>query len=266
MSADSKLTIAAALILTVLSTSPVGFGLSQSQAGHSGTSESPAVMPTPLTLGLTKYNCEDCWAGYAGNSTDGSVFNVTASIIVPKVTTKCPPGRQVQNASGYGVFIDGFNTQDFSGSYIDQQCFEGSLHTYMVWLDYPDFRSIGKEGPHGGDNVTLSISLKSGKYHFVIDDTTRHIELVHTGSALDTANDAGECVSLMFYANGVVFPQIAFREVPFHDCEIDGHSLGSSGFSLDEFTCVNQLGTLVLARPTKYVALGFKILWEAPGP
>lgn len=245
--------------------------------------------------------CTDCWAGYGiGSPNDNTFTSVQTNMTVPKITCNDALVNQYgEQESTWGVFIDGYNTEDFAGATFVGYCFNtngnntATAEYYSQWfaVNATSLVSVGNIFPSygAGDKLFLGISEASGTFTFTIDDYTLGCPtycITNTSSGwTGMSYNSAECISDMgfsTYARGGAFmavPSVAWKSVPFTNCKVDGLHLRltpiggvkSKTDTLTTYTAVSQYKkkgkTITLAEPTALTGKdNFNVDWKNDGP
>jgi hypothetical protein len=132
-------------IIFLMSSLPIGVASAFNQAYTPVTCSNQAVLPTStLSPFLSKYKCDDCFAGYGDQETkDGSVSGVSDQYTVPQAT--CGTNS---SAVGFLVAIDG--SIDFAslGLYQFQPACGKEQTSYLAILYYSGGAKVNSQLGH----------------------------------------------------------------------------------------------------------------------
>jgi Peptidase A4 family len=226
------------------------------------------------------------WAGYAINSTPGSVSAVTGSWTVPSVT--CNPSLNFWQYAAFWVGIDGFSSQTVEQDGVFAFCtpsHAGVTAHYNAWYEaYPepsvtikhfavspgDVIDAGVKYT-GHSNFELWITDATTKQSFAI---TQSVPQAQRSSAEwiteEPAFCSGKCHSIRF-AYLADYTSASFGTGVMNTATINGHTwaIGKWGANVFVITCVTYpSGTYVMDTPSPLGSdqSSFRMAWVSPGP
>jgi peptidase A4-like protein len=209
------------------------------------------------------------WAGYAIQSTAGTVSDVKGSWNVPQIAVACPSAARY---SAFWVGIDGYGTSTVEQTGTATFCSGGSP-VYFAWYEF---------FPHPYHTISMTISPTDVmhaevKYSSATKKFTLSIRDSSTGhsfsisSKMSTAKrQTAEWIAEAPGNSLGPLPLTDFGWVTFNNASatISGHTHSISGFSNIEITMWNTAGTAKKAVPNSLSNAGktFKVTWKSTGP
>jgi hypothetical protein len=237
-----------------------------------------SVIALPTTVAATKISNavpivldNPLGAGYAVNSSSGSVTGVFVSFKIPRVScnSTAPSGQSVYWVGG----IDGFDTADFEYVGVQEYCQQGPNSPDYSAISSGSYNSIEGIVPVSAGNViSASITVSGGMFHYTFKDVTTGKLAKDSSPSAGAGLDAAACMVLGFIPFSKFSPTAfgkASTDVPNTcDARIDGstHALGKFGStaSLDELVLVSSVSGDILATPSSLSDGGssFRVTWD----
>lgn len=231
--------------------------------------------------------CRDCQAGYSISGSSGMYTSVSANFVIPKISCNYSVAKSYgAQFSIFGVFIDGYNSNDVASAYVRAEC--RPIGSSEVELSLTPLESVNLTGtnltgsspswsPNVGDKIQFMISERSGAYTIVITDVTQSRTFKTTGlGSHGAALDSAMC-AVTFATNGGthVFPSVSYAPFRFKACWVGGPGLKRAPIGTDpgagtltQWISVSSSGALTLATAWALTARGgtFRVQWNDYGP
>jgi hypothetical protein len=253
--------VAIAMVLATVST---GVGIAAASVAPALSHAAPSLDAT--TTLYTSYN----WAGYAENSSAGSVTSVVGTWTEP--TVNCAKGGTTYVATWVG--IDGLTTSDLVQTGTQATC-SGGTASYGAWwevLPAPE-TTISKVTVHAGDTITASVtySSSSGKFSMKIVDGSQSFTKTEKVSSATKVRESAECIVERPEVGGALSKLANFGTATFTSCtaDVSGTTAGIGTFAnVWQLDMVDNAGTAYLATTGSTSSSGttFTTTWVGYGP